>query len=434
MGRRGMVAALAGAVVSSLFVSAAPSAAESAGSSGSGSGSGSQNGPVKNADNYGDGCPDILVLAVSGATDSTVDRDPFDDKERVPWANWLSNVTVPLGEANRDQPGTVGWMYVPYPSTYGVGVLEDVPTYQDSVAAGVASTNRILDEKKAQCGDATRFVLLGYSVGGEVTERVARELGHRDASATVTADDIAGVALVGDPYRPAGTPSLGEPGPGGGGFMSSEPADYGALEGKILYDCRPYDIACDAPPDIAVLELALGVLGQMRFTLLNPVQTFADFGRVVSQMSARAIAHIVTRENWFTSDESLLDVLRMVADQTYRDDAATAAATPERIAALEAWARGPGADVVRAKLAAEGAGFVEDNRGIVDLILGPYIFLGAIQHLLYWLPGPAPLFGDSEKLVDWISGLARNDVSQTPTGSAGSEASAASTGSAGSSG
>ncbi len=433
MGRRGLVAGLAGAVAAaSLFVSVAPSAAESAGSSGSGSGS--QHGPVKSPDNYGDGCPDILVLAVSGATDSSVDRDPFDDKERVPWANWLSNVTVPLGEANRDQPGTVGWMYVPYPSTYGVGVFADVPTYQDSVAAGVASTNHILDEKKTQCGDATRFVLLGYSVGAEVTERVARELGHRDASATVTADDIAGVALVGDPYRPAGTPSLGEPGPRGGGFMSSEPVDYGALEGKILYDCRPYDIACDAPPDIAVLELALGVLGQMRFTLLNPVQTFADFGRVVSDMSARAIAHIVTREDWFTSDESLLDVLRMVADQTYRDDAATATATPERIAALDAWARGPGADVVRAKLAAEGVGFVEDNRGIVDLILGPYIFLGAVQHLLYWLPGPEPLFGDSDRLVDWISGLARDDALQPPAaaGSAGSTGSSGSGGSGGS--
>ncbi len=293
-----------------------------------------------------------------------------------------------LGQANRDQPGTVGWMYVPYPSTYGVGLLADVPTYQDSVAAGVASANRILDEKKAQCGAATRFVLLGYSVGAEITERVARDIGHRDASAAVTADDIAGVALVGDPYRPAGTPSLGESGPAGGGFMASEPADYGALAGRILYDCRPMDIACDAPPDIALLELALGVLGQVRFTIVNPVQTFADFGRVASDMSARAIAHIVTREDWFTSDESLLDVLRTVADQTYRDDAAMAAATPERIAALDAWARGPGADVVRAKLGAEGAGFLEDNRGIVDLIVKPYLFLGPLQHVLYWLPAP----------------------------------------------
>jgi len=137
------------------------------------------------------------------------------------------------------------------------------------------------------------------------------------------------------------------------------------------------------------------------------VQTFADFGRVASDMSARAIAHVVTREDWFTSDESLLDVLRTVADQTYRDDAATAAATPERIAALDAWARGPGGDVVRAKAQAESVGFLEDNRGIVDLIVKPYLFLGPIQHVLYWLPGPAPFLGDSDKVVHWISDLAR---------------------------
>ncbi|QKT10202.1 cutinase family protein [Rhodococcus sp. W8901] len=432
MARRGIVSALGGVIAAvTLLFCAGPAVAEgSAGAGGSGgSGSGSLRPPVKDPNNFGDGCPDVLVVAVSGAGDSTVDRDPFDDGERVPWSNWLPNITVPLGEANRDQPGTVGWMYVPYPSTFGLGLLEDVPTYQDSVAAGVASMNRILDEKKTQCGDATQFVLLGYSVGAEVTERVARELGHRGGSATVTADDIAGVALVGDPYRPAGTPSLGAPGPRGGGFMSSEPADYGALDGKILYACRPYDIACDAPPEIAVLELALGVLGQMRFTVLNPVQTFADFGRVMSEMSARTIAHIVTRDDWFTSDESLLDVLRKVADQTYRDGAAAAEATPERIAAMMDWARGPGADVVRAKLRAEGAGFVEDNRGVANLIVEPYIFLGFIQHILYWNSNPNdPWYWDSEKVVDWISGLAREDAPVTPT-SGGSTGSSLSSGS-----
>ncbi|ORL11119.1 cutinase family protein [Prescottella equi] len=405
MGRRveRMVGTALGGLVAAatMFASGGVAAAEGS------SAPGSAGAPVVDPNNGGAGCPDLLVVAASGAGDSTVDRDPFADMNQLPGANWLNRITVSLGQANRDQPGTVGWMYVPYPSTYGVGLLADVPTYQDSVAAGVASANRILDEKKAQCGAATRFVLLGYSVGAEITERVARDIGDRDASAAVTADDIAGVALVGDPYRPAGTPSLGEPGPAGGGFMASEPADYGARAGRILYDCRPMDIACDAPPDIALLELALGVLGQVRFTIVNPVQTFADFGRVASDMSARAIAHVVTREDWFTSDESLLDVLRTVADQTYRDDAAMAAATPERIAALDAWARGPGADVVRAKLGAEGAGFLEDNRGIVDLIVKPYLFLGPLQHVLYWLPGPAPLLGDSERVAEWIDGLPR---------------------------
>lgn len=420
MRRRIITSALCGLVAAvMLVVSGGVAAADGSADSGSGS----TRAPVIDPNNHGAGCPDLLVVAVSGAGDSTADRDPFDDKDRVPWANWLNHVTVPLGEASREQPGEVGWMYVPYPATFGLGVFADVPTYQDSVAGGVAAMNRILDDKKAQCGAATRFALLGYSVGAEITERVSRDIGHRGPSANVTAADIAGVALVGDPYRPAGTPSLGAPGPAGGGFMSSEPADYGALDGKVLYACRPMDIACDAPPDIALLELALGVLGQMRFTILNPVQTFADFGRVVSDMSARAIAHIVTREDWFTSDESLLDVMRTVADQTYRDDAAMAAATPERVAALDAWMRGPGADVVREKARAEAAGFVEDNRGIPDLILKPYIVLGPIQHILYWNSNPRdPWLWDSERVAAWIGGLTRSGAQPppVPAGPAGS--------------
>ncbi|QCQ89814.1 cutinase family protein [Rhodococcus sp. SGAir0479] len=405
MGRR--VVASAVALVTAVTSWAGGGVAAAEGAAGSADAGSTERAPIVDPNNHGAGCPDILVVAASGAGDSTADRDPFDDKDRVPWANWLGRVTVPFGEVSREQPGEVGWTYVPYPATFGLGVFADVPTYQDSVATGVASLNRILDEKKAQCGDATRFVLLGYSVGAEITERVARDIGRRAETAAVTAADVAGVALVGDPYRPAGTPSLGEPGPAGGGFMSSEPADYGALEGRILYACRPMDISCDAPPDIALLELALGVLGQMRFTIANPVQTFADFGRVASQMSARAIAHIVTREDWFTSDESLLDVLRTVADQTYRDDAAARDATPERVAAVREWALGAGADVVRAKLAAEGAGFVDDNRGIVDLVLKPYLVLGPLQHVLYWeFDANDPWRWDSERVADWIGEVA----------------------------
>lgn len=211
------------------------------GSTGSGSAGVSSDESNVDPNNYGAGCPEMMVVAASGAADSDVDRAPMGEPDRQLWSNWVGNIIVPAGERFADEPSTVGWAYVPYPSTYGLGFLEPVPAYQDSVAAGVASMNKILDDKKNQCGGATEFVLVGYSVGSEVVERVARDIGHRDATATVTADDIAGVALIADPYRPAGTPTFGEPGPSGGGFMSSEPADYGALAGKIRYACRPYD-------------------------------------------------------------------------------------------------------------------------------------------------------------------------------------------------
>ena len=388
-------------------------AAPDTGGAGSGSAdSGSADTDRVDPNNYAADCPDVMIVAVSGATDSTADRNPLADENRQLWSNWVGNVTVPTGEANKDDPGTVGWMYVPYPSTYGLGLLQPVPTYQDSMAAGVASTNRILDENKAKCGDDTKYVLLGYSVGAEVVERVSRELGHRDSNALVTADDIAGVALIGDPYRPAGTPSMGEPGPPGGGFMSSEPADYGALGGKIIYACRPYDIACDAPQEIAALELALGVLGQMHFTLLNPGQTVSDFANAVTNMAARSIVHIVTHEDWFASDESFLDVLRKVADRTYDPDGPdrNVQVSQEQIVEALNWAMGPGSEVVKAKLADEGPGFVEDNRDVFELVIKPYIFLGFIQHLFYWNNNPNdPWYWESEKVVDWITALAQSE-------------------------
>lgn len=372
---------------------------------GTGSNSGSS-GPGVHPDNYALECPDLLIVAVSGATDSEADRDPVVEESRQLWSNWVGNVTVPAGEATADRPGTIGWMYVPYPATYGLGLFEDVPTYQDSVAAGVASTNRILDERKSACGEHTRFALVGYSVGAEVIERVSRELGHRPDDAHVAPDDIAGVVLVGDPYRPAGADSLGGAGPRGGGFMSSEPADYGALADRVVYSCRRYDVACDAPEDIAVLELALGMLGQMRFTLIDPMQTVDDLGRTVAVTAARAAAHIVTRDDWWESDESLLDVLRKVVDKTYPVDP-SADVSPERMREIRDWAVGPGRPIVLEKLRAEGAGFADDNSGIVDLFVEPYILLGFVQHIGYWNTNPHdPWYWDSERIVDWIVALA----------------------------
>lgn len=389
------------------------------------SGGSSDPAPVPHPNNYAMDCPDVMVLAVSGGTDSDIDRNPLEDGNGALWGDWLQQVTLPVGEASKDSPGSVGWMYVPYPSTYGLGLLEDVPNYQDSTLAGVASMNKLLDENKTKCGDETKYVLLGYSIGSEVVERVARDIGHRGDDALVNGDDIAGVALIADPYRPAGTPSLGKPGPAGGGFMSSEPADYGTLSEKMMFACRPYDIACDAPQEIAVLELALGVLGQMRFTILDPGQSVADFGRAVSSMAARAIVHIVTRDGWIESDESFLDVLRKVADKSYDPDGPGVETEVSREQLVEAlnWAMGPGSEVVEAKLRAEGRGFLEDNSDMFDLVTKPYIFLGVIQHMAYWNNNPNdPWYWESEKVVDWITELAAAEkakntpVEPAPTG------------------
>ncbi|MGA9872095.1 MAG: cutinase family protein [Rhodococcus sp. (in: high G+C Gram-positive bacteria)] len=391
----------------------ADSGSSDSGSSDSGSGGSGSAGTEPDIDpnNYAQECPDVLMLAVSGATDADADRDPLDEQERSPISNWVGNVTLPTGQANSTNPGSVGWLYVPYPSTYGVDIFS-VPSYQDSTLEGVASTNRLLDEYKIKCGDGTKFVLLGYSVGGEVVERVSMELGHRDPNALVTGDDIAGVVMIGAPYRPAGVPNFDEPGPSRGGFQSSTPKDYGTLNDKVTWSCRPYDLACDAPDDIVALQLALGVLGQMRFTLLNPVQTISDFAQAVTSIATRAIVDIATNKNWLESNETLLEVLLKVSDKAYDVDVESGMAqlTPEQLLADLNWAMGPGAETVHRKLRAEGEGLIENNKGIVDVVVEPYIFIGFLQHLLYWNNNPGDgRAWESEKIVAWISELAQEE-------------------------
>lgn len=404
-------------VVTLALALAAPAAALAApdsGSSDSGSSDfGSSQGPNIDPNNYAQDCPDVLVLAVSGATDSASDRNPLAEQASTVASNWVGNVTVPVGEANADSPGTVGWLYVPYASTYGFDVLDNVPTYHESIVEGVATTNRLMDEYKVKCGDRTKFVLLGYSVGGEVLDRLSTEIGTRDSSALVNGDDIAGVIMVGSPYRPAGVPNFGdEPGESLGGFMDQSPRDYGTLTDKVTWSCRPWDLACDAPDDIELLQLALEVISQMRLTVLNPVQTVSDFARAVTTIASRAIVDIATDKSWFTSDETLLQVLVRVADVDYTvaDQQAVDALTPEQLLADLNWAMGPGAETVEAKLRAEATGFEENNKGIADVVLGPYLALGFLQHLSYWYNDPNDGYEwESEKMVAWITDLARTE-------------------------
>ncbi|NLG56587.1 MAG: cutinase family protein [Rhodococcus sp.] len=363
--------------------------------------------------NEGASCPDVLIVAASGASDSGADRDPLNEEERTVWGNWINNVTVPSGERFAERPESIGWAYVPYPSSVGLG-WEPFPTYQESVRAALESTHRILDDTKASCGERTKFILVGYSIGGEIMHRVATQIGNRSPSGaastasgmtSVTADDILGVALVASPYRPAGSDSFGEAGPPGGGFMSSEPAQYGALSDRVIHVCRRYDAACDAPRRIAILDLALQVLGQMQFALSDPGRTVSDFDAAIRGLVANVVIDTVHNPQWFDSDESYLDVLRRAADRTENPEVPEL--TAEELADAVRWATGEGAPLVREKLRREGPRFIEDNRDVFDMILQPYIFLGFVQHMLYWNNNPTDQwYWESEKIVDWVAELA----------------------------
>ncbi len=82
MGRRveRMVGTALGGLVAAATVFASGGVAAAEGSSAPGS----AGAPVVDPNNGGAGCPDLLVVAASGAGDSTVDRDPFADMNQLP--------------------------------------------------------------------------------------------------------------------------------------------------------------------------------------------------------------------------------------------------------------------------------------------------------------------------------------------------------------
>ncbi|NLG56586.1 MAG: cutinase family protein [Rhodococcus sp.] len=367
--------------------------------------------PVRvDPNNYGSQCPEVFVLATSGGLDSGADRDPFDESYNRLGSNWVSHVTVPLGERFASNPGEIGWAYLPYPSTFGLGI-SPVPTYQESIEMGVARAHTLLDDKKAQCGAQTKFVLLGYSMGSEVTHRVVTEIGARpsDSSSTaLTPDDVAGVVFVASPYRPKGAPNLDGPGPRGGGFMSSAPAEHGALTDKTVYVCRRYDIACDGPPRNAAVVLLLQVMGQVPFNLADLRSTVTGFDDALTELAARTAADTVYTPGWYDTQESYLDVLLRAADRTGVHDHTELA--PEEFASALKWVTDGGDTTAQQKLELEGARFLEANADFFDLILEPYIFVSFAQHMLYWNNNPNdPWYWESEQIIDWIADLVEDE-------------------------
>ena len=178
---------VAAAVLLAVCVPANALAAPDSGSAGTGSlDSGSADTDRVHPDNHGADCPDTLIVAVAGASDSTVDRDPLVEENQQIWGNWVANVTVPAGERGKHEPGTVGWVYVPYPSTYGgwpARTCADISRFDCGRGGGDQPHARREQGEVRGCHP----VRLGrVSVGAEVVGRVARDIGHRDNDALVT--------------------------------------------------------------------------------------------------------------------------------------------------------------------------------------------------------------------------------------------------------
>jgi len=229
--------------------------------------------------------------------------------------------------------------YVTYPATVGgvwpgIGTapppknVGDTTSYADSVATGVANTEKQIRDISAACPD-TKVFLAGFSQGAEVISTVARKIG---AGESVAPDKIAGVALFADPTREGGTPlqpdGASSPGPvpgakgttvtravsgldvmemptaGGLGNDKTGHKDFGEISDRVVSWCLPGDYVCGMPVESELTSDIVSLLEKV--SLGDPVTTLQQVAgildRAVSVGNISEIADLDFGEGGFTAN------------------------------------------------------------------------------------------------------------------------------------
>lgn len=325
-------------------------------------------------------CPDLHVVVVPGTVDSSVARDPHDQR----------GVLAPtVNAATRDlPPGTSQTTYVPYPADFGY-TSAGTP-YSESVAVGVAATKRQVGDVYRRCGDQTDIAIVGYSQGADVAHRVAADIGRDNGP--VPAARVRGVYLISDPNRGVGSGLLpGAPGYSaplngsrtrvrdlpialGGGINARSSSDFGRLNGRVVSLCITGDFACSIPENAQLVRIIANVVEQIHIDTGAPVQIATDVAAVVVRSGLRTVAYVVDTPHWLLSSESIGAVVHKASDPFYSGPE-IGDVSPVRAAvfALEL----PGA--ARPKLEHDAYAAVRENLGLLTIASYPD----------YWYPGPS---------------------------------------------
>ncbi len=254
-------------------------------------------------------------------------------------SRWLDPV-VNAPDANSNAA-----IYIAYPA--------NLDTYEEAVTTGVTNTKQVMREIAAACPD-TKFSIVGYSEGSDVVRRVAMEIGNQPEGeyGIVNPDDVLGVVILADPGRKAGDGTfIGAQDPnnpdgfdlkyggktaGGAGALPGTGGDFGALNGKIASFCSDGDLTCSAPENISLLTLGINVGRQINVDALQrdglTPATGQDVAVTLGNIALAAFADIQSNPNWWTSDETFLDVLLKVSDPAYKPGESKAPAKADAIA------------------------------------------------------------------------------------------------------
>ncbi|AYF72983.1 cutinase family protein [Nocardia yunnanensis] len=384
-------------------------------------------------------CHDMVTISVAGRNDSPqsgttkmlVDANgnelpaSLSDDYKSEWLDPVVN--APGGSVDSNSYWAV---YVSYPA--------NLNSYEDAVNTGVANTEQVMRDISAACPN-TKFAIVGYSEGADVTRRVAQEIGHQQAGADgkygiVDPGNVAGVVILADSGRSAGDgPFIGAKDPnhpdnfgqnyqtgkdvaGGQGALQDHAGDFGALNGRIASFCSDGDLTCAAPKNISLLQLAINVgrqinADQMQNEGLNQT-TGIDVAMVLGKIAGNAFADIAHNPGWWTSKETFLDVLLKVSAPDYKPNQDNP--TPVAQDSIQAENMSPLAYLPQ-KVFNEVVGLITSNQNTIPVILSdPYnLTLGPDHtghHFDYWHdqnPNNGKPVSSAEYAAAWLTELAK---------------------------
>gem|GEM_PF-4023344 len=365
-------------------------------------------------------CPDLHVVAVPGTLDSSVNRDPHDQR----------SVLAPvIADAERDAPaGSMQTTYVPYPADFGY--TSDGTPYAQSVDAGVAATEAQIAQIAQRCGADTEIAIVGYSQGADIANRVAADIGSGDGP--VPASRVRGVYLISDPNRGVGAdlvpgaPGLSAPLNGarttaarsdaalGAGIGSARGAEFGQLTGRVVSLCMTGDFACAIPDNAQVVRIGANVAEQIHIDTTDPALITTDLGSVVLRSALLTGLHVVTTPHWMLSSETLGDVVAMTTDPYYTAPDHRDPMVVLRSAYGVATFASEFSNAWKAKVGQELVLGIHNNIGVLLMAAHPEYWYPGLSHTSYFTDPDHTGMTGSNYVSSW---LRESAVSTAPSGS-----------------
>ncbi|MET7772094.1 hypothetical protein [Nocardia sp. NPDC005366] len=234
-------------------------------------------------------CPALYVLGVQGGEEG----DVATGSDTGALGQVFGPLTTAAGKA-------VQRAYIPY----GQSADGTTPAYDDAVTAAAEHLEQAAATVQNRCS-TTQLAVAGYAHGAAAADRFATRVGA--GQSTVSAEKVAAVALLANPARAVGAPTVpGRPqsdtpsaAPGttgtqvstitlpnpsltGGGITAATTAasDYGTLTGRVADLCVGGDATCDTTPGSPLASTVTNIAA--RSDLRDPIAAISTIATALS--------------------------------------------------------------------------------------------------------------------------------------------------------